>query len=111
MGWVFLAAAIGFEIAGTVNLKLADGLTRLWPSLAVGPLYLLSFACLSLALKTVPLAVAYAIWSAVGIAAIAAIGMTWFAEPVSAPKLAGLILIVAGVALLQWADQAPWLVG
>jgi small multidrug resistance pump len=107
MGWAYLAAAIMFEIAGTVNLKLADGLTKLWPSLAVAPLYLLSFACLSLALKTVPLAVAYAVWSAVGIAAIAAIGATWFAEPMNALKAAGLTLIVIGVVLLQWADHQP----
>lgn len=106
MGWLFLAGAIGFEIAGTICLRLSEGLSRLLPSLAVFPLYGLSFACLALALKTVPLSVAYAIWSAVGIAVISAVGMTWFREPVSALKIGALVLIVVGIVALHLADRA-----
>lgn len=105
MGWIYLALAIGFEIAGTVNLKLSDGLSRLWPTIAVGVLYILSFTSLSFALKTVALGMAYAIWSAVGIMSIAAIGILWFDEPASMIKLIAIALIIAGVVLLQLASN------
>jgi small multidrug resistance pump len=105
MGWIYLALAIGFEIAGTVNLKLSDGLSRLWPTVAVGVLYVLSFASMSFALKTVALGTAYAIWSAVGIMSIAAIGILWFGEPASTLKLIAVALIVVGVVMLQLASN------
>lgn len=101
MGWFYLALAIVFEIAGTVNLKLSEGLSKLWPSLAVAVFYILSFGCLSLALKSVPLSVAYAVWSAIGITAIAAIGILWFGEPATVAKLIAIALIVIGVVMLQ----------
>jgi small multidrug resistance pump len=105
MGWVFLALAIAFEIAGTISLTLTAGFTRLTPIIAVVVFYLVSFGALGLALKTVPVSVAYAIWSAIGIAIVSAVGMTWFGESVSALKVAALAIIVAGVVLLFVADQ------
>jgi small multidrug resistance pump len=105
MGWVYLAAAIGFEIAGTISLKLSAGFTRLAPAIAVVVFYGVCFSALGLALKTVPVSVAYAVWSAVGIAVLAAVGMIWFREPVSALKLAALAVIVAGVVMLYIADR------
>jgi small multidrug resistance pump len=105
MGWVYLALAIGFEIAGTISLKLSAGFTRLAPTVAVVVFYGICFGSLGLALKTVPVSVAYTVWSAVGIAVLAAIGMIWFREPVSALKLAALAVIVAGVVMLYIADR------
>ncbi len=103
MSWLYLSCAIAFEIVGTVAMKLSDGMTRLWPSLAVVACYLVAFAMLAQALKDIEVGVAYAIWSAVGTAAIAAIGVWVFGESVSLLKLAGILLIVAGVVSLRMA--------
>jgi small multidrug resistance pump len=104
VGWLTLAGAIAFEIAGTTCLKLSDGLSRLVPSLGVFVLYGASFACLALTLKRLELGIAYAIWSGLGTAVIAAIGIVWFREPVSALKLASLALVIAGVVGLNLAE-------
>jgi small multidrug resistance pump len=101
MGWWYLAAAIAFEICGTTALKLSDGLSRVWPSAAVVVFYLLSFICLSGALRRLDLGIAYAIWCGVGMAAIAVIGIVWFREPLTGLKIASLVLVVAGVAGLN----------
>jgi small multidrug resistance pump len=105
MGWLYLAAAIVFEVCGTSALKLSDGLSQLWPSIASLGFYLLSLACLSIALRRIELGIAYAIWCGVGIAVISAIGIVWFREPVTALKVASLILVVAGVAGLNWSSS------
>lgn len=97
MGWIYLATAIALEIFATSNLKMSEGLTRLTPSLLVFPLYGGSFLCLARALKTLELGTAYAVWSAVGTAIVAAIGIFWFGESVTPLKLVSLALVVAGV--------------
>ncbi len=90
--WAFLAGAIVFEVAGTTLMKISDGLTKLVPSVLLFVFYIISFALLSLA---------YAIWYGVGTAtitaAITAIGIYYFQEPVSALKLASILLIILGV--------------
>nr|WP_282184607.1 multidrug efflux SMR transporter [Azospirillum brasilense] len=101
MSWLFLSVAIAFEIVGTVAMKMSDGMTRLWPSLAVVACYLVAFAMLAQALREIEVGVAYAIWSAVGTAAIAAIGIWVFGESLNFLKLAGILLIVAGVVSLR----------
>ncbi|PWC54885.1 multidrug efflux SMR transporter [Azospirillum sp. TSO22-1] len=103
MGWVYLSVAIGFEIAGTTAMKLSDGMTRLWPALAVVLCYSVSFTLLAWALRSLEVGVAYAVWSAVGTMAIAAIGILVFGEGVGTMKLLGLALIVAGVVSLRLA--------
>lgn len=105
MAWIVLAAAILFEVAGTVSLKLADGFTRLIPSLAVFSFYGISLALLAFALKTIPVSTAYAIWSALGTAAIALIGIVAFREPATAVKLVSLILVIVGVIGLHMGDR------
>jgi len=105
MGWLTLAGAIAFEIAGTTCLKLSAGLARPGPALGVLAFYAASFACLAFALKRLELGVAYAIWSGLGTAIIAAIGMIWFREPVSALKLASLALVIAGIVGLNLAES------
>jgi small multidrug resistance pump len=101
MGWGYLAAAIFFEICGTTALKLSDGLSRIVPTAVVVVCYLLSFAFLSNALRQIDLGIAYAIWCGVGMAAVAAIGIIWFREPVTGLKIASLVLIAAGAAGLN----------
>jgi small multidrug resistance pump len=105
--WLLLAGAIVLEIGGTSALKLSDGLSRLAPSLAVLVLYAGSFACLALALRRIELGVAYAVWSGIGTAAIALIGILVFKESASALKLVSLALVIAGVVGLNLAEAKP----
>lgn len=106
MSVVYLAAAIVLEICGTTSLKLSDGFIRLAPSSAVVLCYIASFALLSLALRGIELSIAYAVWSGVGTALVAAVGILWFGESAGARKLACLALIVLGVAGLHLSKRA-----
>ena len=101
MSLLYLAAAIILEISGTTSLKLSDGLTRLGPTGAVVICYAASFALLSLALRGIDLSIAYAVWSGVGTAIVAAVGIVWFGESTGVWKLLSLALIVLGVAGLH----------
>ncbi len=97
MGWIYLILAIILEIFGTSMMKLSNGLTVLLPTAAMFAGYILCFVCLSLALKTIDMSVAYAIWSAVGIILIAIVGIIFFHENFTITKLTGILLIVIGV--------------
>ena len=94
--WFYLAGAIALEIAGTTSMKLSLGFTRPLPSIALVGFYLGSLALLTLALQRIEVGVAYAIWSGVGTAAIAVIGIAFFQEELSAWKLLCLAMIIAG---------------
>jgi small multidrug resistance pump len=94
---LLLIIAILSEVAGTTALKFSVGFTRLAPSIAVVVFYGLSFFMMSLALKKIDIAVAYAIWSGMGTALIATIGILWFKEPATLIKIASLALIILGV--------------
>jgi small multidrug resistance pump len=98
---LYLAAAIVLEICGTTLLKLSDGFTRIGPVGAVVVCYVASFALLSLALRGIDLSIAYALWSGIGTAIVAAIGIIWFGEAAGGWKLLSLALIVLGVAGLH----------
>jgi len=97
MEWIFLAVAIVLELVGTTLMKMSDGLTKLLPSAGMFITYILCFGSLALALKKIPVSAAYAIWSGVGIVAIAVIGVLFFKENVNAIKVVSILLIVAGV--------------
>jgi len=97
VGWIYLILAIILEIFGTSMMKLSNGLTVLLPTAAMFAGYILCFVCLSLALKTIDMSIAYAIWSAVGIILIAIIGIIFFHENFTITKLTGILLIVIGV--------------
>ena len=99
--WFLLIAAIVAEVGGTTCLKLSDGFSRLVPSLGVFVLYPLSFVFLAAVLKTIDVSVAYAIWSGVGTALVAMIGILILGEPISAARLVSLGFIVVGVVGLQ----------
>ena len=101
MGWLFLGGAIATEVAGTLALRaLADGF-RWGPAAVVTIGYATSFVLLAFALRSVDVGPAYAIWSGVGTASVAILGVVLFAERINAVGVVGLVLIVAGVAVLS----------
>ncbi|GAA0593394.1 multidrug efflux SMR transporter [Caenispirillum bisanense] len=104
MHWLTLATAIAFEVAGTTSMKLSEGFTRLWPSVAIFVCYAVAFTMLTLTLRTMGVGMAYAIWSGVGTVATAIIGYTLFNEPMSAMKIACIGLVTLGVVGLMLAD-------
>jgi small multidrug resistance pump len=99
--WIFLALAIVTEVAATSALKASDGFSRLGPSLVVVVGYAAAFYFLSLTLRTIPVSVAYAVWSGAGVALIALIGWLVFGQALDAPAIIGVLLIVAGVVVLN----------
>ncbi len=99
--WFYLLIAILTEVVGTSLMKVSQGLTRLIPTIAMFVLYGISFVFMALALKKIEVGIAYAIWSGLGTALIAMIGITWFRESFTIPKLAGIALIIVGVVLLN----------
>jgi len=105
--WVFLVMAILFEVAGTTCMKLSQGFARILPSILMFALYALSLSCVAMALKRIEVSVAYAVWSAVGTALIAAIGIVWFKESLSLLKVVSLLLIIAGVVGLHVSNEPP----
>ena len=106
MTWLYLALAILLEVSGTTCMKLSQGFTKLVPSILLFVFYTLSMGMLTLALKRIDVSVAYAVWSGVGTALIATIGVLWFKEPVTALKLISLGLIIVGVVGLNLSGGA-----
>ncbi|MFA5367610.1 MAG: multidrug efflux SMR transporter [Dehalococcoidia bacterium] len=104
MGWLLLFVAIAFEVAGTTCMKLSDGFSKVVPSVLIFVFYGISFAVFAMALKKgIPLSIAYAIWCGIGISLIAAIGVMYFKEPVTALKIGSIALIIAGAVGLSFA--------
>ncbi|MEU2425851.1 multidrug efflux SMR transporter [Streptomyces sp. NPDC007851] len=101
MGYLTLAGAIAAEVAATTAMKYSDGFSRLWPTLLTALGYVLSFLLLAQTLKTVSIGTAYAIWAGVGTATIAVLGLMLFGEGLSLLKVAGIVLIVGGVVVLN----------
>ena len=99
--WLFLAVAIVFEVIATSALKAAEGFTRPWPSLIVVIGYGAAFYFLALTLRTIPVGVAYAVWSGVGVVLIGLIGWLVFGQTLDRAALLGMALIVAGVAIIH----------
>jgi len=97
MVYLYLLVAIVSEVIGTSALKASEGFTKLGPSLLTVAGYGLAFYFLSLTLAAIPVGVAYAVWSGVGVVLIALVGFLWFGQTLDAPALIGLALILAGV--------------
>ncbi len=98
MSWFLLFIAIAFEVAGTTCMKLSDGFSKLVPSVLLFVFYGISFAVFSIALKKgINLSAAYAIWCGIGMSLIAAIGIFYFGEPVTALKMGSIVFIILGV--------------
>ena len=101
MPWVLLGAAIGTEVVGTLALRGSNGFTQLVPSLVTVVGYVASFILLAIVLKSLPVGIVYAIWSAVGVALVAALGKIIFDDPVPPLAIVGMVLIVGGVVLVS----------
>lgn len=101
MQWLYLGLAIVCEVIATSALKSSDGFSRPLPSALVVVGYAVAFYSLSLALRTLPVGVAYAIWAGVGIALIAVIGLLFYGQTLDLAAVAGIGLIVAGVLVLS----------
>ena len=98
--------AIVCGVTGTTTLPATEGFTRWEPLLLVGGAYLACFVALTRALRSIPVGVAYAIWSGVGIALVSAIGWLVFGQALDAAELAGIGLIVCGVVVIQGFSRA-----
>lgn len=101
MGWILLAVAGLAEVVWLVALKWSMGFSRLWPTVAVVVFSTGSFVLLSMALKTLPLATAYAVWTSIGVLGASIAGVALFGEQLSAYKLLSMLLVIVGVAGLH----------
>lgn len=106
MVWVTLAGAILAEVLATTSMKYSEGFSRLWPSLFTVAGYLISFALLAQTLKAMSVGTAYAVWAGVGTAAIALIGIVFLGEGITVAKVAGILLVIAGVVVLNLGGAA-----
>lgn len=97
MGWFYLVVAGLCEIAWAIGLKRTEGFSKLWPSVFTIAFMIVSFQFLSMALRTLPVGTAYAVWTGIGAAGVAIIGVVFLGEPAAAGRIASLGLIVAGV--------------
>jgi small multidrug resistance pump len=101
MGYVYLCLAVVAEVIGTSALKASEEFTKLGPTLLVIAGYGIALYMLTLVLRTIPIGIAYAIWSGIGIALISLIGVVVFQQSLDLPAVIGIGLIVAGVAVIN----------
>lgn len=97
MAWILLAVAGLFEVAWAIGLKYTEGFTRLWPSVGTVAAMAISVVLLGLAMRTMPVGTAYAVWTGIGAVGTVILGIVLFAEPATAARLACVGLIVAGI--------------
>jgi len=101
MKWIFLSIAIVAEVMATSALKSAEGFTRLVPSIIVVAGYGTAFFFLSMTLKSIPVGIAYAIWSGVGIVLITILAYFVYKQSLDVPAIIGILFIIAGVAVIN----------
>ena len=106
MAWTCLIIAGILEIGWAIGLKYTEGFSRLWPSVATLATMIASFALLSVALKTIPVGTGYAVWTGIGAAGTAIIGMAFLGESREALRVLCILLIVAGVLGLKFVPVA-----
>ncbi len=104
-GWLYLSIAIVAEVAATLALKASAGFTRLLPSIMVVAGYGVAFYLLSQTLKVMPVGVVYAIWSGMGIVLISLAGYFLYHQRLDVPAIAGILLIIVGVLVIQLFSQ------
>ena len=97
MAWIYLIIAGLFECGWAIGLKYTDGFTRLTPSLLTVAAMAISFWLLSLAMKSIPIGTAYAVWTGIGAIGVAILGMILFGEPRDILRIISLLLIVSGI--------------
>jgi small multidrug resistance pump len=101
MGYLYLSLAIVAEVVGTSALNASQGFTRVRPGIIAIVAYGVSLYMLSLVLKTIPVGVAYAIWSGVGISLIVIIGAILFDQHPDIPAIIGIVMIMTGVVIIN----------
>lgn len=106
MNWLILVVAGLLEIGWAIGLKYSNGFSRLWPTVGTLAAMVLSFALLSIAMKSLPAGTAYAVWVGIGAVGTAILGIVLLGEPANAARLVSLALIVAGIIGLKLASPA-----
>lgn len=99
--WIFLGAAIVGEVVATSALKASDGFSKLGPSIVVAVGYVVAFYFLSLALRSIPVGVAYAIWAGLGVVLVAAVSLVLYGQKLDLAAIIGIALIILGVAVMN----------
>jgi quaternary ammonium compound-resistance protein SugE len=103
MAWAYLVIAGLLEIVMAIGLKYTEGFSRLWPSVTTVGVIIASFAFLAQALKSIPVGTGYAVWTGIGAAGTAIIGMAFLGESRETLRIVCIVLIVAGVLGLKFA--------
>ena len=103
MAWILLVLAGLFEIAWAIGLKYTEGFTRLWPTVGTIAAMIVSLSLLGVAMKTLPVGTAYAVWVGVGAVGTAILGIVLLGEPANTGRIVSLVLIVAGIVGLKMA--------
>ncbi len=106
MAWIILLVAGLFETGWAIGLKYTQGFTRLWPTVGTVVAMIISLWLLGMAMKSLPVGTAYAVWVGVGAVGTVILGIVLFGEPVNAPRLISVALIVAGLIGLKLATPA-----
>lgn len=101
MAWAYLIIAALFEVLFALSMKYADGFTRLWPSVLTMASVSASFAFLTLAMKDLPVSIAYPVWTAIGTLGTVLLGAALLGEPLGPTKLICVVIIVIGIAGLK----------
>ncbi|GAA0193275.1 small multidrug resistance pump [Brevundimonas nasdae] len=104
--WAALSGAIALEVVGTTLLNQSQQFTRPWPTAGMALCYGLAFYLLSIALKQMPVGIAYAIWSGLGVVAISVIGLVLFKQRLDLAAVIGLTMIVGGVVVINLFSKA-----
>jgi small multidrug resistance pump len=99
--WAALLGAIGFEVLGTTLLQQSQQFTKPWPTAGLALCYGAAFYLLTIALKQMPVGLAYAIWSGLGVVLISVIGLFLFKQKLDVPAVVGLVMIVGGVVVIN----------
>lgn len=106
MSWLLLFVAGLLEVVWAIGLKYTEGFTRLWPSVGTGAAMVASVVLLGLAMRTLPVGTAYAVWTGIGAVGTVILGIVLFAEPATAARLGCVALIIAGIAGLKLTSAA-----
>jgi quaternary ammonium compound-resistance protein SugE len=105
MAWIAVITAGILEVGFATMLKLSSGFTKIWPSLAFLVFAAGSFSLLSWSLKFLPVGTAYAVWTGIGAAGTAVVGMIFFKDPVSLARIMAIVFIITGVILLNFSSS------
>lgn len=105
MAWFLIILAGAFETAWTIGLKYSEGFTRFWPSILTALALAISMGLMGIAVRTLPIGTAYAIWVGIGAAGAVAVGIWLFNEPANFARLAFLALLIVAIVGLKWTAE------